>query len=59
LLLRDMSGEHPQVKNRCIGHVALWRFTHLSDDGAVAKMGHPLCGLVMGVECGRFGLGRI
>jgi len=24
-----------------MGHLALWRFTHLSDDEAVAKMGHP------------------
>jgi hypothetical protein len=28
----------------CGGHPDWWRFTHLSDDEAVAKMGHPVLG---------------
>ena len=32
---------HPMSQKRDMGYPGLWRFTHLSDDEAVAKMGHP------------------
>ena len=38
-----------------VGHGRWWRFTHLSDDEAVAKMGHPALWLSTHVSEARHG----